>query len=752
PKGVRVRCTKCKATFIVRPKPDESTGPESSAAAASPSRAPSKTSKGTASLPGLAAAAAAPKAEEPVPPPLDEGVAGGGADPLSLIRSSSEEGASFDLDALLGKDFDLGLPPPPDDSSEEQGGRHAAAHGESSVGEPEPEQAPVSTQDETAESPPADDPFGPIESSSGDVLFGDSGGTAADQGEPHSPVMAGSEQSPAPRPEAMEQPSSEPHPADPAVDAARGIEPGAAISGPEDVPRESRHEADLSSRLFEGLDLAEGGEAGAKEAPLTSLFEGDLEREDSPVPTEEDVDAALAAFDSAFDSGEGGSPAEIVGTQGSADVVPQEPSEPSVPEPSAESSSPDAGGSLEEDDPFASIQEEPVRLPDGVGIVKEDAHEEKSGEAQPAEGWSEASGSVELDLGQGDETASGETEQVADPFASGLDDLDLSIGTESSGSGLPSSAGEQPAAGGAGPGLDLGEPAKAPGPEGGTSTSDLNLGPDDLPPLSLDDAPSVVFDPGAGEPASGSAQAGSLSFEDADDPFAGLDGPDADAPGDLFGPPTDLSGEGDEEQPVEAGEGATLGRIDLETGSESERPRTSPPSENPLTKERPRRRPLRLVALMANGVFAIALLGVGLVAFVLFRTGGPADASLLSPDRVREAFTPTTTSGPVVHVQSGGRYATRSGEEIIVVRGRVENLSDAEVPVGALAVTGRLLGAEDQVLQEARAILGEMPSSEDLWRISGEPSIRRLRRRAAASGGPPGRRPHCIRLKVNRLS
>jgi predicted Zn finger-like uncharacterized protein len=438
--------------------------------------------------------------------------------------------------------------------------------------------------------------------------------------------------------------------------------------------------------LFGGFDdppaSDDAGESGEPEQPahLAGLIQGKGAHPDAPAPTEEDVDAAMAAFDVAFNGGteDGEDASAVAGPTGS----------------EAGPTSAEADATVEPSPATVEATSAPDPLPD----------------ADPFPGW----GAPEADPkppAEGEPAASWGTPEPADDGDAREDSGSWTLDMADSGPGAAAS--------------DVGEAAPALTDAAGAGDGNVpGLGDGDMPGFDLGgppglDAPAVALggqaDPGPGAMDAG---AGNLAMDlGGDDPFASLDvgGDPADAFADQGDAPAWPPGEPAPPAENAAPAGAPLARLDLKAAGSDDAAAAPDATKAKEEKKAAPKRKVAVAPFLANGVFAAGIIAVALGAFVTLRTPGPLDATVLSPDRMRQAFAGRSGQGVLVTEVVSGVYTTRRGDALLYVRGEIVNSGDAES--SAIGVQARVVDRDGAVLQTASGIVGAVPSSEDLWRI-----------------------------------
>ena len=232
--------------------------------------------------------------------------------------------------------------------------------------------------------------------------------------------------------------------------------------------------------------------------------------------------------------------------------------------------------------------------------------------------------------------------------------------------------------------------------------------------------------PDAAAPAAGAAPE-ALGFGD-DDPFATLDagaelggGPDPDgamAGFDLGGPPAASFPAASEAASIPAPAAPPRPRAPAAAPAVPPDPAPATPLASP-----PRKRG-GVAVLAINGLFGLALVALLLGAFVASRTGSRFTPSVFTPARLRAAFTGASAPGLVVTRFSNGLYPTRTGGQVLVVRGVATNNGDQAARPGRVEV--RLVGPGGKVVASTTGVLGADPSAAEVWRLDGDDAARAL--------------------------
>ena len=158
------------------------------------------------------------------------------------------------------------------------------------------------------------------------------------------------------------------------------------------------------------------------------------------------------------------------------------------------------------------------------------------------------------------------------------------------------------------------------------------------------------------------------------------------------------------------------------------RPRAPEPAPAPSPAPTPVAPPPRkrgVAAVVAiNGIFGLALVALLLGAFVAYRTGGRFTPSVFTPSRLHAAFAGASAAGLSVTRFSNGLYPTRTGGQVLVIRGVATNNGDRSARSGRVEV--RLLGPGGKLVATAKGVLGVTPSAAEVWRLDGDGAVQAL--------------------------
>ncbi len=203
--------------------------------------------------------------------------------------------------------------------------------------------------------------------------------------------------------------------------------------------------------------------------------------------------------------------------------------------------------------------------------------------------------------------------------------------------------------------------------------------------------------------------------------------------------------------------GVTLGRVGAGSGVQREvldmdglpakpvvtvaRP-TARPEDVGIPQSRPLSRGRKLVAFTINIVLATVLVAVlGMLGRVYLREGR-VDASALSLESLRALLMPAPK--PLVAVEvTQGLYETRDGRALFYVRGDAVNHSDA---ASRIRVRAALFDGGQRVAS-SEALVGSIPTPEELYDVSTSESASALRQRvdaAAVSVAPGAKAPFVV--------
>ena len=665
PKGVRVRCSRCKKMFLVRGPAAGSEHAEEPAAGAQDSSLPEPPA---ASSP--IGAETVSKKEGPAtdsPPGKNVEEAGGGDS-----REPAEIG--YDLDELLGKDFNLDLPPP------------------------------GSSLDGASEQPAGD----------ASSLMQDLDSAPAEEGrEDTSKAGSGAFEEPLPD-SASEQPAGDASSLMQDLDSAPAEEGREDVSesggsSTEDTPSEpEKKEEDLSETLFEDLNLDSGAALEKEPSSLENMFEeGDLFRDDAPIPSEEDVDSALSALDISESSPEASEDIDLdADVEADVDVASWDDWE--------KSDSPQPDAAAGSDDPVLHD----AQAGPGTAASEDRPNDEFGGLAKQDDGAGAA---------WGEPAAAG---------AASKGDLGWSLGPERP--SMPPSGGDQAGMPGLGASDDRGSEQAHSSPFDASAAPALEM--DGPPGLDLESLPPLDL---AGSQRAGDFDESSSNLDlsqpgpdTSDDPFGALKDQETSSPddaGELFDKALEEAPA--EPEPLSGGNGEAsskasatpLGRISVGPPKKQQPAVKKPPEE--IVGAPPSVGVGGALAIVANIVFAAALLVVALGAFVVFRTGGPIDASVFAPERVTDALTSAAAGGPRARVLTTGLYPTSDGGQLLYMRGELRNASDEDVAAWSQRLVGRAVDADGAEVRSSEAIVGGLPTPEELWNIRGAEDIERIRRR-----------------------
>ncbi|WP_426757240.1 hypothetical protein [Myxococcus sp. Y35] len=169
---------------------------------------------------------------------------------------------------------------------------------------------------------------------------------------------------------------------------------------------------------------------------------------------------------------------------------------------------------------------------------------------------------------------------------------------------------------------------------------------------------------------------------------------------------------------------------------------TARPEDVGIPQSRPMGRARKAMAFVANLVLAALLVAVlGTVGRVYLREGR-VDLSALSLESLRSLLIPTPK--PLVAVDvTNGLYETRDGRALYYVRGEAVNHSStaSRIRVRAALYDGR------QRVASSEALVGGLPTPEELYNVSTPESASALRQRidaAAVSVAPGAKAPFVV--------
>ncbi|WP_164009857.1 zinc-ribbon domain-containing protein [Pyxidicoccus trucidator] len=169
---------------------------------------------------------------------------------------------------------------------------------------------------------------------------------------------------------------------------------------------------------------------------------------------------------------------------------------------------------------------------------------------------------------------------------------------------------------------------------------------------------------------------------------------------------------------------------------------TARPEDVGIPQSRPPSRARKATAFIANLVVAAVLVvGFAAVGRVYLREGR-VDLSVLSPEQLRALVIPAPR--PLVAVDvSNALYETKSGRPLFFVRGEAENRTGSATRIRVRAA----LYDGDQRVRSAEALVGAVPTPEDLYAVGNSESAAALSQRldaAAVSVAPGAKAPFLV--------